>query len=83
MLANYQGSLGAVSDVSILCLWVGKLNQRKLKLSGSELCIIYLHFCSLPLLSSLIRFLTVEIARTVAETQCCFECNQPGDLCLC
>lgn len=42
VLANCQGSPGAAAAVSILSLWVGKLNQRKLKLSGFKLDIRYL-----------------------------------------
>lgn len=49
LIVNYQGSLGAVTDVAILSFRVGRLNQRKLKLSASKLDIIHLSLAVLSL----------------------------------
>lgn len=57
LIANYQGSSGAVADVAILSFWVGRLNQRKPKLSASELDIIHL---SLAVLSLTTRWVFVQ-----------------------
>lgn len=52
LIANHQGSLGAVADVAILSFRVGRLNQRKLKLSASKLDIIHLSLAVLSLTTS-------------------------------